>query len=155
MRILSIDPGPVESAYVLMDGSRLIRFGKDANANVSILFRDGLCLQAAICERIRSMGMPAGAELFETCEWCGRFWQIALDQNIPWHWIERREEKMNLCGSMRAKDANIRQAVMDRFGGKSATKKDGPLHGVSGDVWSALAVALTWQDQRAVEGVRK
>ena len=60
--------------------------------------------------------------------------------------------KLNLCGNPRAKDANIRQAIIDRFGGKAAaigTKKNpGPLYGVSGDVWAAIAVGLTWQDRQ-------
>ncbi|MBV8782506.1 MAG: hypothetical protein JO353_14005, partial [Phycisphaerae bacterium] len=53
----------------------------------------------------------------------------------------------------RAKDGNIRQALIDRFGptkeraiGKK--KSPGPLYGMSGDCWSALAVAVTYADQR-------
>ena len=55
---------------------------------------------------------------------------------------------MRVCGSARAKDANIRQAIIDRCGGPESIKKGGPLYKVSGDVWSALAVALTWCDLR-------
>ena len=58
---------------------------------------------------------------------------------------------MHLCGNMRARDGNIRQALLDRFGGKDRAigRKGsyGPLHGISGDCWSALAVGVTWLEQ--------
>ena len=92
--------------------------------------------------------MPAGASLFETCEWAGRFWQQAVHCGMDWHWLTRIEVKAALCNSARAKDANVRAALIDRFGGKAATKKGGVLHGISGDCWSALAVAVVWQDQQ-------
>mgnify|MGYP001614284877 CR=1 FL=1 len=150
MRILAIDPGPSESGYVLMNGDKIQQFGKALNIEVLAMFRLGLGINHCVCERIRSYGMPAGAELFETCEWSGRYWQAAVEQSVIWSWLTRRDVKLHLCGNVRAKDGNIRQAIIDRFGGKSAaigTKKTpGPLLGVSGDVWAALGVAITWQD---------
>jgi hypothetical protein len=70
--------------------------------------------------------------------------------------VYRREVKTNLCGSMKAKDGNVRQALIDRFGGKEKAigkkKTPGPLYGFSADVWQALAVAITFADMRdAVE----
>ena len=58
---------------------------------------------------------------------------------------------MHLCKNNRAKDGNVRQAILDRYpatgGGKNpqvGTKKaPGPLYGVSGHAWQALAVAIT------------
>ena len=55
---------------------------------------------------------------------------------------------MHLCGSAKAKDSNIRQAIIDRYGGDPkrciGTKKaPGPLYGISADQWAALALALT------------
>ena len=46
------------------------------------------------------------------------------------------------------RDANIRQALIDRYGpGKDRAigrkLSPGPLYGLSGDCWSALAVAVT------------
>ena len=61
---------------------------------------------------------------------------------------------MALCKNNRAKDKNIRQALIDRFGpGKAAigTKKaPGPLYGLKSHLWSALAVAVVAAD--ALEG---
>ena len=49
---------------------------------------------------------------------------------------------------MRAKDSNIRQAVMDMYGSSKEVaignkKKPGPLYGVVKDIWSSLAIAIT------------
>jgi hypothetical protein len=147
MNVLAIDPGPSESAWVLLQDGKLIRFGKEPNMEVGRLFRSGLFLSHAICERIRSYGMPAGAELFETCEWSGRFQQLALDQGIEWHWMARKDVKMHLCGTTRAKDANIRQALIDRLGAPGTKKEPGATYGLKADCWAALAVAVTWWDQ--------
>ena len=82
-------------------------------------------------EMVASYGMPVGKTVFETCVWIGRF-DACEDATL----VYRKDVKMHLCGSMRAKDSNIRQALIDKLG-KEVTK------GVSKDVWSALAVAVT------------
>lgn len=58
--------------------------------------------------------MPVGETVFETCVWIGRF--IEIMQRINYTKIYRKDEKMNICHSMKAKDSNIRQALIDRFG---------------------------------------
>jgi hypothetical protein len=90
--------------------------------------------------------MAVGAEIFETVYWSGIFAQaFGLDSVVR---IPRKAVKIHLCGNMKAKDTNIRQAIIDRYGGKDkaiGTKKTGygVLHGFSADTWSALAVAIT------------
>ena len=69
-----------------------------------------------VIEMIASYGMPVGKEVFETCVWIGRFKELAIIRNIKVEYIYRKDEKMNLCQSMKAKDSNIRQALIDRFG---------------------------------------
>ena len=103
-------------------------------------------------EMVSCYGMPVGAETFETCVWIGRFMERFRGECDQ---VFRRDVKLNLCNSMRAKDANIRQAILDRFpstgGGKTpqvGTKKQpGPLYGISKHAWSALAVGITWFEQ--------
>ena len=55
--------------------------------------------------------------------------------------------KSHLCHSAKANDSNIRQALIDRWGGDQVAigrkKAPGPLYGFSGDMWAALAVAVT------------
>jgi hypothetical protein len=100
---------------------------------------------------IASYGMPVGAEVFETCVWIGRFaerWQHAYGyEHVPPRMVYRREVKLHLCGSSKAKDPNVRQALIDKWGGKDKAigKKasPGPLYGLTGDCWAALAVAVT------------
>lgn len=158
MRIISIDPGPEESAYAVIVDGKPSDFGKLPNEQVlTQVYLNAVLATDCICERIRSYGMPAGASLFETCEWSGRFQQAWILGNThkKWHWLPRKEVKLNLCGSPRAKDANVRQSVIDRFGGKDkaiGTKKNpGPLFGCSKDCWSAVAVGLTWMDLQKLE----
>lgn len=67
--------------------------------------------------------MAVGATVFDTCVWIGQFKQKAIENDIPVEFIYRKDEKMNLCHSMKAKDSNIRQALIDRFG-EVGTKKN-------------------------------
>lgn len=127
--IFAIDPGTEKSAFVLYDSHDKIILKKGIERNEDILSFKYVGSLLAI-EMIASYGMPVGKEVFETCVWIGRF-----DPNATATLIYRRTIKTHLCGSMKAKDANIRQALLDKLG-KEATK------GVSKDIWSALAVAV-------------
>jgi hypothetical protein len=96
--------------------------------------------------------MAVGAEVFDTVLWAGRFAEAAHRVTVVM--LPRRAVKLALCGDSRAKDANIRQALIDRFGGSAAIGRKaapGPLYGISRDVWSALAIAVTYTLSR--EGV--
>lgn len=146
--VLAIDPGTTRSAWVQLgaDGT-LELFGIEDNPDILDTIQSGwvaAAFDAVVIEKVESFGMAVGAEVFETVRWAGRFEQAA--HPAPVHRIGRKAVKLHLCGSPRAKDPNIRQALIDRYGGPEATKKGGLLHGVSKDVWAALAVAVTWQD---------
>lgn len=119
MTILAIDPGTAKSAWVLLKDGVPEDFGMKDNADMLhwlTLFGDDERHELVI-EMIDMGGMIAGREVFETCVWIGRFMQA-----YPWsvHRITRVQVKMALCGSPRAKDPNIRQALIDRFGGAKA-----------------------------------
>jgi hypothetical protein len=143
--ILAIDPGPERSAWVLFEGSSPTDFDLMPNETLIQHLRWQMKTDALVIEKIESFGMAVGAEVFETVYWSGRFAEAA--QPLPVHRIGRKAVKLHLCGQSRAKDANVRQALLDRFGGKGTKKDPGPLYGISGDVWSALAVAVTFHDQ--------
>lgn len=153
MSVLAIDPGPADSAWVILDGAECIaRFGKSENAYLV----DGIMTKMVeadylVVEKIASYGMPVGEEVFETVYWSGRFCQAHYAHLRPGFRIPRMRVKMHLCHHSNAKDGNIRQALIDRFGGPSSIKKGGPLYKVSGDVWAALAVGVTWWDERVKE----
>lgn len=117
MKILAIDPGNVESAYCVIDTETLkpLEFGKIENTNLRVGMYNTQ-YDMAVIEMVASYGMAVGETVFETCVAIGQFKEIAMRQDIPVKFIYRKDEKMNLCQSMRAKDSNIRQALIDRFG---------------------------------------
>lgn len=153
--ILAIDPGNEKSAFVLMNWDlRPLEFKKAGND--AILKRIPLLMDmygdfTLAIEMVASYGMPVGASVFETCVWIGRFWQAcgALPRKAL---VYRMDEKLTLCHDSRAKDANIRQALIDRFapdtpnGGKGTKKAPGWFYGFSADVWQAYAVGVTYAD---------
>lgn len=144
--VLGLDPGPTESALVAFDDGQVTLHVKAPNDEILKHLRQWTLAKVLVIEQIAAMGMAVGAEVFETCFWSGRFAQ-AYDGQVER--LKRHEIKMHLCGNMRAKDGNIRQALLDRFGGPAAVgrkKTPGPLYGIAGDQWSALAVAVTWSD---------
>lgn len=142
--ILAIDPGPVRSGWVVFGDGRVHSCG--------VLQNDDLIRKVRACEAdelaiemVASYGMPVGREVFETCVWIGRFVEAWPGDS---RFVYRRDVKLELCGTARAKDPNVRAALIDRFGpGRSVaigTKQNrGPLYGVTGDAWAALAVAVT------------
>lgn len=145
--ILAIDPGNIESAYCLMDKItyKPIEFAKIDNTSMLFKIKE-LKYEKIIIEMIASYGMAVGASVFDTCVWIGRFIQA---RNCPeFEYIYRREEKMNLCYSMKAKDSNIRQALIDRFGEVGTKKNQGWFYGFKKDIWSAYAVGTTYLDKQ-------
>jgi hypothetical protein len=144
VRILAIDPGTTESGYVVFDEGRIVAAGIAENHEMIELISEAKNCDELACEMIASYGMAVGRETFETCVWIGRFiQQWVSDNGKTWGFIYRKDVKIHLCGSMKAKDANIRQALLDRFGQVGTKKNPGPLFGVKSHIWSALAVAVT------------
>ena len=152
MVVLAIDPGPTESAYVMWSGDQVLAYAKVRNDNlVRLLLNPPREVEQAVIEKVASFGMPVGAEVFETVYWSGVFAHAFGLARVDR--ITRNEIKNHLCHSSRAKDGNIRQALIDRFGGPAAIGKKaspGPLYGLAGDTWSALAVAVTFWDKYVV-----
>ena len=152
-RILGIDPGPTESAYVVYDGTKPVRFGKVDNEHLRTIVLRSEWLAGTkrlVIEQIACMGMAVGAEVFETAFASGQFAQAWGGE---WDRLKRGEVKLHLCGNTRAKDGNIRQALIDRFGpGKEKAigkkKTPGPLYGISGDCWQALALAICYYETK-------
>jgi hypothetical protein len=154
-RILAIDPGYEQSAVVRLDGGRVTFAETSPNQTVV----DALSWlpegsDVVLIEQVASYGMPVGREVFETVHWAGRFHQTVFfnwDDSTPVIRLPRKTVVTQICGSARAKDANVRQALIDRYGGSKAeavgTKaKPGPLYGVHGDQWAALALAVAWAE---------
>jgi len=146
--IIGIDPGTHESALLGFDGSHILNPIIRSNADIlDYVGAYGPVSELLAIEMVACYGMPVGEETFETCLWIGRFIQRWKDTD-PGRvsLITRKEVKLHLCGSFRAKDKNVRRALMDIYGGSGAVgtkKKPGPLYGIKTHLWSALAVAHT------------
>jgi hypothetical protein len=148
--ILAIDPGTTHSGWCVLGGigPRPMASGVYENGELLAVLRENR--NPVAIEMIASYGMAVGKEVFETCVWIGRFVQVAGPERV--RLVYRKDVKMHLCGSPRAKDANIRQALIDKWGGKAeaigTVKKPGPLYGVKSHAWAALAVAVTAAETR-------
>lgn len=159
MSILAIDPGNIESAFVVVtdDLSKVIDKGKLPNAELEEYiwsvptkrwYRDDQVKHIAV-EMVASYGMPVGAEVFETCVQIGRFERLIEEHRkyANYHRIYRMEEKTAICHNSRARDSNIRQALIDRFGAVGTKKNPGYFYGFKKDIWAAMAVAVTYHDK--------
>ena len=159
MRILAIDPGNEESAWLEYSDGHPWWWAKELNKTVRRRIEQSPADQLHV-EMIASYGMPVGAEVFETCVAIGRFLEVWKRTSVNRHrlgysLVFRREVKLHLCNSARAKDANVRQALIDRYGGRDVAigrkANPGPLYGISGDCWAALAVAVTVAESTVAE----
>jgi len=178
MILLAIDPGSTQSAWVLYDTETKMPlcWGKEPNETVRIRMtspyysrqeiadNNGLIGHLAI-EMVACYGMRAGRSLFDTCRWIGRFIEA---WGGPYNLVLRKSKWgpgaddymdngtypgvcMTMCKINTAKDTNIRQAIIDRYGGTKQAAiglkaTPGPLYGMKADQWAALAVALTWAE---------
>jgi hypothetical protein len=154
MIVVAIDPGPIKTAYCIFkvpsipaqDLPEILCFGirenKDALRAFSVYDPNRIAI-----EMIASYGMAVGASVFDTCVWIGRFAQALDEFQEKTTFIFRKDVKMHLCGSMKAKDSNIRQAILDLYiakYGEGVTKKGGMLYKASKDIWAAIGVGLTY-----------
>jgi hypothetical protein len=157
--IWAIDPGPVQSAWVLFcaDDERPVGWGIEPNDELLANLRceGGDERDLLVVEEIASYGMPVGVEVFDTVFWTGRLiqgWADRFGPEAQWQRVRRSTVKMHLCHTMKATDATIRQALIDRYGpgkDKAIGKKaaPGPLYSIHSDLWQALALAVTVSDQ--------
>lgn len=157
MWIMAVDPGTTQSAVVrIAQGEngeiQIDPFGIRPNVELLSRLRFGMTRYILIIEKIESFGMAVGESTFETVDWSGRFREAHENKGGRVVRLTRRAIKLHLCGTSRAKDGNIRQALIDRFGGKDVAigYKDSPglLFGIKSHLWAALAVGVTYYDMQ-------
>ena len=142
MTLLALDPGTYKTAWLVLEDGTIRSHGIDDNETVLAMLSQSLFKPRpdfVVAEMIAAYGMAVGKEVFETCVWIGRFMEAA---QCPFHRTFRKDVKLHLCGTMRAKDANIRQALLDRLGPQGTKKEQGPTYGIKSHEWAALAVAI-------------
>lgn len=157
MSILAIDPGTTESAWLVLGsagpglGPEPWAFAKVPNARLRQILAAEMSreIAAVVIERIEPRyGRQIGMETLVTCEWVGRFAELAAPA-VPVSLLRRSAILQHLRVGGNAADAGVRAALIDRFGGEAAIGRKaapGPLYGVHGDLWAALAVAVTFHD---------
>ena len=154
MRIVAIDPGSTQSALVMWDGKDILARYIRENRDIEYLCAHQMHCQLVI-EQVECYGMPVGVSIFETVYWTGRFccaFDTANSPKLIAQRMPRKDVKMHLCNSMRAKDSNITQALVDRFTpleknkGKGTKKNPGFFYGFKEDIWQAMALAVTYLD---------
>jgi hypothetical protein len=147
-RILAIGPGTKQSGWVLLQDGAVFYTGVSSNEEMLERLRGyagyavlGLIPPITLAvERFEARGMPIGDDSIQTILWTGRFVQA-------WHtpdevvMVKRSAVKLALCGTSRAKDPSVRQALIDRIGPPGTKKAPGPTYGVEPHAWAALAVA--------------
>jgi len=174
--VLAIDPGTTKSGWCYIQDGEPLDWGWFDNEKIYTLIGSFGC--QVVIEDVAHYGMPVGRDVFETIRWTGRFDRHAEASALPVAYVTRPDVKLALCGSPRANDSTIRQALIDRYGGdeiavggkkckgckgkgwlgrdhapcedcdsRGTVTPAGVLHGISGHVWSALAVGLTHHDR--------
>lgn len=150
--VLAIDPGNTMSAYTLINTTthQPIDFNKIPNTELLNLLPTLLLHQPIVTiEMVASYGMTVGKEVFETCVWIGRYTQHVADRaDVEPILIYRLPVKLHHCGTAKAKDSNITQALIDRFApgepnrGKGTKTAPGWFHGFKADIWQSYALAV-------------
>ena len=140
-RLLAIDPGPEKSGYVVWHSGRVSACGHLPNGILRGYIDDQW--DTVAIEMIASYGMAVGAAVFNTCVEVGRFLERAKANEIDCRLVFRKDVKMFVCRSMKAKDGNIRQSLIDHIGPVGTKANQGPLYGVKSHAWAALAIAVT------------
>lgn len=144
--ILAIDPGTEQSGYVIIGPEgQVIEAGVVSNHEMKCIVYARSAHETGwtmAVEMIASYGMSVGREVFETCVFIGMLLEAWDHESVK---VYRKDVKLHLCGTPRAKDANIRQALIDIYGGDSVAignkKNPGPLYRVKSHAWAALGVA--------------
>lgn len=154
--LLAIDPGTFASGWVLMEMEtcRPVGCGKTDNSELLSQIGEGeLWAPQAVIEMMTSYGARVGRETLETCVWIGRFIQELVRQGTGTRTMYRRDVKLELIGSPRAKDKDLRQLMQDRFAygvpnlGKGTKAEPGWFYGFHADVWQAYALGVAWLDK--------
>ena len=97
MVIFAIDPGNVYSAFAVVGDDYTIYYKEKCKNDELLEWIKTFKVDRVVIERVASYGMPVGREVFDTCEWIGRFTQVSMDLSLPVEYIFRSEEKMAIC----------------------------------------------------------
>lgn len=164
--VAACDPGPQQSGIVVWDGQKILAHEIADSPTVRQRIADwGRWAKPPlfVIERIECYGMPVGKDTFQTVYESGRFIECAERANVPCILMPRRDVKLHICGTPRAKDSNILTALVDRFAdrslygkyGKGTSGNKGPFFGCKSHTFAALALAVTAHDAMTNKAERR
>ena len=142
MRLLGIDPGTTVSGWVIYDTTTKQVVDGGVADNAPLLYGlSEMPVDALAIEVFEARGMPIGNESIETILFTGMLLQAWGKAKL--YRVRRSAVKLHLCGSSKAKDGNIRQALIDLVGPQGKKSAPGPTYGMASHAWAALGVAVT------------
>lgn len=147
MKILGIDPGTEQSAYVIWDTEteRIVDHGQLKNRDFRVEMYGINDQFKCVIEDVSFYGKVLNISTFETLKFIGRLQEIFWDRHT---FVYFPDIAYHFCNSRRGvKTSNINAVLTARFGGKGTKKNPGKLYGIKEHEWSALAVAVYYADQ--------
>lgn len=152
MKIIAIDPGTNESAYIIWDGEHIGEFCILPNEDILLKILQPN-IDELVIEKIACYGMPVGKSILDTCEWIGRFdqqWFLLSGKRAVL--ITKNQVQLHHCKTTKAKDSNVIQSLRDKYAygvrnyGKGTKKEPGFFYGFKEDNWDAFALATCYME---------
>jgi hypothetical protein len=107
-----------------------------------------------LIEGLSNYGSPVGDTVLRTAYTIGRLFEIANNGTRKVCVIRRVDIRVALLGAAKGNDSIIRQNILERFGGPTSAKKGGPLSGIKGHSWAALAIVVAYREMLEVGAVK-
>lgn len=148
MNIVGIDPGPTQSAAVVMCTALarpivdMVQEPNDKFLAIMREYREKLTPDVVAIEDVTYYGKTVGKDVFDMLKIIGRLQEVfnGTSRLVPFPDIA-----VHFCGQRNGiKTSNINQVLIARLGGKGTKKAPGILYGIREHQWSALAVAQFW-----------
>jgi len=145
MVIIGVDPGTRESGLAIVDFERrTIEMHHMLNGDVLHRIDAEAFLKSDVVvgyEWVQCYGGVVGQDVFRTAFMCGRVHEMATPRCGTYEPTRPMVVK-HFTGRSNHKKPVVREKILERFGGKDARKKGGPLYGVSNHKWDALAICM-------------
>lgn len=143
--ILSIDPGTKKSGVVERIDGRVRAYYLD-NGQVRQAITDAVVTKGIPIVAVETMedsyGRSVDSNTTLTLEETGVFLYLAETAGATVIRCPRRAVKKHICGSMSAKDPDVKAAMIKRFGEEGTKKAPGPTFGFNGHCFQALAAGV-------------
>lgn len=160
--VIGIDPGPKDHAAVMLHNGRAAIVESLDHRELAISFGTlGIHTVTVAFEQFAPFGssLDDGSlrTIFETGKLVAQLQRLGSIRCVG---LRRQQVKRYLVGRSACGDPQVRGSLIERFGPTKelavGTKKaPGPLYGISGHHWAALAVAVTASDAIQLEEAKR